>query len=192
MSYHGFGALPAFNTAIPFTPTSNIPEPAPAPAPVMIGSVIPYVPTGPISHRAPSYTPVEAVSHKAPAYVPPSNQSLPGIDSMYIPGSKTLPGVEPPVKQSIVPPEEEGVYESNGGGAVVTADQFNQVCKMMGGSIGTGPCCAIPASATSTGGNLGLVNGQMVPVAACSSGVGGNIPLIAGAAIAAVLLMKVL
>ena len=59
-------------------------------------------------------------------------------------------------------------------------------CKQLGGKVGPN-CCQMPD------GNIGLSpSGQMVQGVACQpSGLGGgSVPLIAGAAIAAVLLMK--
>jgi hypothetical protein len=82
------------------------------------------------------------------------------------------------------------VDKTTGQAMVVTKDDFVSACKYTKGDLGSGPCCLLPLAAGQTKRiAVGLQNGQMVQIASCSS---GNMMLIAGAAIAAILLMKVL
>jgi hypothetical protein len=70
----------------------------------------------------------------------------------------------------------------------VTESVFKTACEKVNGKLGTSgsyTCCSTP------NGGVILKNGQMVP-GTCNAGGLGKTVLIAGAAVAAILLMKVL
>ena len=102
--------------------------------------------------------------------------------------------IQSPVNTGYQPPafpgseEGESPYEpapAQAAAGSVTPTTFAAVCQQVGGKLGPN-CCALP-----DGTAVGLQAGQMVPIASCSASA-ANIPLIAGAAIAAALLLRVL
>lgn len=69
----------------------------------------------------------------------------------------------------------------------VTPASFVAACKQVNGTMGTPNCCKLP-----NGVNMGLQGGQLVQVLQCdvAKGLAGNLPLIAGAAVIALLLAR--
>lgn len=70
----------------------------------------------------------------------------------------------------------------------VDATSFASACSEYGGTLGTPNCCAFP-----DGTKLGLDRGRLVEVLQCDvkkGGLGGNLPLIAGAAVIALLVAR--
>jgi hypothetical protein len=71
----------------------------------------------------------------------------------------------------------------------VTPASFAAACQQVGGTMGTPNCCKLP-----NGVNMGMDGGKLVQVTQCSvgaaKGLAGNLPLIAGAAIIALLLAR--
>jgi len=70
----------------------------------------------------------------------------------------------------------------------VTQESFVAACKQLEGTMGTPNCCKL-----SSGVNLGVQGGVLVQVTQCSvaaAGLGGSLPLIAGAAVVALLLAR--
>jgi hypothetical protein len=104
-----------------------------------------------------------------------------------IPTQKTATGTPPAkVSSSEKAPGAPTVQTKQPSGTVTPA-AFAAACKQVKGTMGTN-CCKLP-----TGVNMGLSGGNLVKVTKCdvsATGLGKNLPIIAGAAVAILLLTR--
>jgi len=94
-------------------------------------------------------------------------------------------GGKPENQFPVTPPPGAPQTDTQQPAGAVSPAAFAAACQQSNGTMGTN-CCKLP-----NGVNVGLQNGQLVNVAQCdASGIAKSLPLIAGAAVLAMLLLR--